>query len=291
LGWVIINNAQQSVNQTAGSLRKIRGLAWQWCSQAPRRWLRKPFGGRCARGNMKIKMSALYFLLGEILHLANQQPPFGLKSDFYQLKDKLLTRWGVFVGHDLQHIVRYCYGCNGEGEIPETRNIFGNPWFITQKCPRCGGSGIYRQFWVNLKRYRLGGREFHIPLQRFYFEKDAGIGYLHFIQGDIEHVSPKFYLAAEACWWLFLFFDRRRFFMHFGHYSYLSMKFTPMVIICSWVFSIRMFFKKAQRLAMDTLFEIMFIKRRFCRHDFGAGEEEYSCSICGAENPKWEVPF
>lgn len=27
--------AEHSVNQTAGSLQKNRGLAWQWCSQAP----------------------------------------------------------------------------------------------------------------------------------------------------------------------------------------------------------------------------------------------------------------
>lgn len=232
------------------------------------------------------------FVLGELLHLANCNPPTGWRHEFYLLKDTLLNRYATYVGRDLQHIRKECYGCNGSGKHQEEHFVFGQIWYTSSPCSRCGTTGVYEEFWVNLKRYRLGRHEFHCPLDRFCKEADAGIGYLAVIDGYIRHPSPKYYLYAEAAFWLALLFDRPLFLRRFGRSGYPSRKFTPMVILSTWLFGICHLHDTLRQRWYRIGRGMMKVRQSLCRHhDFGEMEMEHVCKKCGFDNPRWEVPF
>jgi len=236
------------------------------------------------------KSILINFILGELLHLANALPPFALKQEFYQLKDHILQCHGVRVGRDLQHIYKECYNCDGSGKIFRVRSAFGNPWNALEgPCWKCAGSGVYENYWVNLLRYRLGRREFHKPLEKFYNWEHAGIGYDDVIEGYIRHQHAPFYLYAEAAYWLALFFDRNLFFRKFGHSGYPATKFTPMVILTTLVFNIRIFPEQVHTRWTWIGRNVQAIRQRYCRHDFSI--KQYQCSKCHAFNPEDDAPF
>lgn len=45
-----------------------------------------------------------------LLHLANANPPFSTRQEFYTLKHRLLKRYGHFEGHQIQEIRKDCWG-------------------------------------------------------------------------------------------------------------------------------------------------------------------------------------
>ena len=130
-------------------------------------------------------------IIGWLLHHANAAPPPYQREAFYQLKDRLLHRYGRRTGRDVQHIVKPCW--NGP-------------------CWRCGHTGIYHQFWVLLERWTLGGWTFHRPIQRFLRSpsEDTGQDLPVTIEGTIRHDNPG-PLATECALWLALRFDRALF--------------------------------------------------------------------------------
>ena len=121
------------------------------------------------------------------------------------------------------------------------------------------------------------------------------------IEGYIRHEHPKHYLSAEAAYWLALFFDRATFFRWFGHTGHSSRKFTPMVILGTWLFKIRQLKYIRYRIAdkfswWRRLYRASMQKR--CRHDFPPVEEPSvwdTCKKCGVERiytPGYDgVPF
>lgn len=166
-------------------------------------------------------------LLGRLLHLANSSPPFR-KTEFYALKDRLLRRWGTRGGYDVQHIVHWCYAC--EGRPTRGRN----------RCWKCGGTGIFREFWVVLERWELAGYPFHRPVSRLSYRPDlADQPTTGKIEGRIEHRHYPYYLSREASYWLALVYDRPLFWATFGHNGYPCWKWTPLVILASGVFQVR----------------------------------------------------
>ena len=229
-------------------------------------------------------------LIGELLHTANSYPPFHWKREFYELKDYLLRRYGTVQEMDLQHIVKECYACNGERRITETVLSFGEPFKMhTKTCYKCNGTGTYEEFWIYLLRYQLGRHTFHIPGKKFYSRERAGWISGDEIDGYIVHRHPDYYLYAEATYWLALFFDRALFFRKFGHSGYPAMKFTPMVILATLVFNVRMFPGLVHNRWRWLMRDVQAIRQRYCRHDFGS--DEYQCRKCHAYNPDNDVPF
>ena len=229
-------------------------------------------------------------ILGELLHIANSSPPFGWKREFYELKDYLLRRYGTVQEMDLQHIVKECYACNGEKRIAETVLAFGQPFTMhTKACWKCAGTGTYEEYWVHLLRYQLGKHQFHIPIKRFYDRESAGWVSGDEIEGYIRHHSPDYYLYAEAAYWLAFLFDWNLFLRKFGHCGYHSRKFTPMVILATLVFNIRIFPKQVHTRWSWIGRNVQAIRQRYCRHDFSINQ--YQCSKCHALNPEDDVPF
>lgn len=136
--------------------------------------------------------------LATLLHKANSSPPWEFKKDFYELKQRILQRFGTPDGHDVQHIPgKECYGCDGTG-------IFKYSEYDT--CERCYGSGWYKQpVWVVLRRYRFGRYVFHSPESRSYTRPDPDITRIH---GYVEHARYPGRQHDLAFAWLCLLFGR-----------------------------------------------------------------------------------
>ena len=130
-----------------------------------------------------------------LLHVANTDTGPALRTEFYDLKERLLKKHGRFVGHQIQEIKKPCWGPWGN-EYGERQGCLG------EKCPHCGGTGVFDLRWVRLERWEWGGFVFHRPagdtrtIPSPYPPRDM-------ILGRIQH--RKYGLGAnEARLWLFL---------------------------------------------------------------------------------------
>lgn len=184
-------------------------------------------------------------ILGALLQSANSHPPVLAKGDFYRLKDRILRRYGELVRHDLQHIKKPCWGCNGTGTFTGCDNGWSWVECPPTPCLRCGATGVYSEFWTVLEVWRLGGRHFHRPLFRTHNEQDPRL--VHFasgllfddgrrIEGYIEHKPHRH--AAEAAYILALLFDRPLFWRLWGSCGHRR-KHTPL----AWTGSVAFWFR------------------------------------------------
>ena len=123
------------------------------------------------------------------LYLANTAV-YPEKSDFfYPLKAKLLKRYGTEDGYDIQHIVKCCWSCEGDG------------------CYRCYQSGIYREDWHYLQNYKLGDRIYHIPVNTVH---DSAV-LKNEIEGLIQHDQIDLRAGVRAMYWLCLVYEPNTF--------------------------------------------------------------------------------
>ena len=178
-------------------------------------------------------------LLGYLLHLANRSVSIISREGFYNLKKKLLQKYGTFDSVEMQHIKKECYSCKN--------GVFISKWKEPQTCWACCGTGIYTEFWTRLEKHKLGNYYFHTPTERFLrhqykpIEGDKTIS----IEGLIEHTKPKYNLAREATLWLYLFFDFKLFKKEIRSIQCLSGVRTPLVLLGNIIFTFRHFeFKK-----------------------------------------------
>jgi hypothetical protein len=130
-------------------------------------------------------------LLSWLLRHANAHPPATRSKEFYALKDRLLRRYAAHVGSDVQRIAAPCWGrypgpCEGD------------------RCPRCGGTGVYAERFIALERWNFAGRIFHRPVGPARSREVT-------IEGRIEHRGVAYRTAQEAALWLALLCDRRLF--------------------------------------------------------------------------------
>jgi hypothetical protein len=129
-----------------------------------------------------------------LLVRANAKPPHSHREPFYQLKDRLLHRFGRLIGTEWQHIRKTCWSCD-DGVRDDG-----------DSCWKCGGTGIYQQTWVLLQRWEIGGAIFHRPVRRTPLDPHGVVT----IHGYITH--PEYRAdTTEALLWLALLFDRRLF--------------------------------------------------------------------------------
>lgn len=179
-------------------------------------------------------------LLARLLHLANSDPHYYHRAEFYALKERLLRRYGRLTGYAIQSFPgQVCFRCNGSGE---------DPWDYgdddqAEPCDRCGGDGWWkRPVWVTLECWDLAGYPFHRPAGRVYERPeilDRPTRAAREIQGHIEHRRYSYYLSREAFYWLALVYDRPLFWASWGHTAHLGRKRTPLVILGTWLFGVR----------------------------------------------------
>jgi len=172
-------------------------------------------------------------IISELLWLANSRPPALERESFYKMKSVLLNRYGKKSGIDVQHIKKECWECNK--------------------------NGIYQEFWTMLQKYQLGNHIFHVPIsERLYENPNIKVT----ITDYIKHKSPKYYLSAEALYWLALIYDRQLFWNTFGHCGHISKKYTPLVILGTWIFKSKQIWRKLKYSIND-----IFNKRMNCDYD------------------------
>lgn len=137
-------------------------------------------------------------LLAWVMHLANQDSC----DQWFALKRRLLIRFGVRDGFDLQDLIKHCRECNGAGYIsPDPDHRF--------RCRRCR-DGIYARTFNQLHRWQVQGWLFHTP-ERVYSQVAAD-----YLRDEARSVitTVKQYrrgfprLAREAQLWLLFVFDR-----------------------------------------------------------------------------------
>jgi len=243
------------------------------------------------------------WILGELLHLANSAPPWW-KQEFYRIKDQILYAHGRYEAYHLQHILKECYTCEGTGKKQVWLRVLGELMDLRSgNCLRCHGTGKYEEFWTVLISYRLGNRRFHTPIggKHYRFEDVPPFVFKEKIEGYIRHDHPRYYQNVEAAYWLALIYDRKTFFDRFGHAGHPSRKFTPMVILGTWLFNLRQL--KHIRYRIDRKFgywkfQIEAFRQKHCRHEFESlGEPSVwdRCEKCGVERlytPGYDgIPF
>lgn len=164
-------------------------------------------------------------ILGLLLHYANRRPSILYKTEFYALKTKLLLKRGIRTGTSFQHIKKECFRC-------DHGMYYSHYWATYERCWDCCGTGVYEEFWTELANYRLGKYSFHIPIARYYMPPDFNT---EPIEGYIRHTAPKYYIANECCYWLFLLYDRPTFVKFFIKSTSMSVPLrnirTPLIFI------------------------------------------------------------
>ncbi len=93
-------------------------------------------------------------LLARLLHVANSSPPHTRRKEFYALKDRLLKRYAVRGGDEIQEIKKECWGYNNDHGCHKTTLC------------KCRGTGVFDHFFVRLEVYRWRGYKFHRPVER-----------------------------------------------------------------------------------------------------------------------------
>ncbi len=233
-------------------------------------------------------MNKLFKLItGELLALANREFRTG---SFYALKDRILAAHGTLLaGYDAQHVVKKCYKCE-EGRISQGEFIVhGQIWRPKGSvCPRCGGSGIFDEFWVALEVYRLGRHEFHKPVYRVHdregFEaiiREKGITPRIHFEGLIRHEAPRFRLGYEAGWWLVLLFAPKDLRSYWFGMTWIAGAFLPLLLVNNLIF----FWNNSIAPHLKA------VRRRLCWHEFDTDVWAFTaydcCKKCGAE--RWQI--
>lgn len=92
-----------------------------------------------------------------LLGVANRSRNLG--DGFYELKRRLVRRYGRFVRNINQEILRECWGCE-DGPV--------------QGCSRCGGTGVYSIRWWRLATWEAYGHVFHWPASELFSRPSRG---------------------------------------------------------------------------------------------------------------------
>lgn len=101
-------------------------------------------------------------ILSYLLHHANREYR---SDDFYRIKDRILTKYGKVVGHDVQFIEgKKCRSCGGFGYHRRYSNT-GRVYDLVD-CYHCWGGWYKHPAWVLLQRIQFGRYIFHKPVEK-----------------------------------------------------------------------------------------------------------------------------
>jgi hypothetical protein len=139
-------------------------------------------------------------ILSWLLHHANR---LGKNVYFYQIKNKLLNKYGTFLCYDIQFIEgKKCHSCRGTG-IHHYYDFDGEI-YDTDLCWHCHNGWYKRPFWTILAKIKFGEYKFHQPFKKVYEKPDNTI---ELINGYIEHTPGKY--SGFALFVLCLLYEKK----------------------------------------------------------------------------------
>lgn len=127
-------------------------------------------------------------ILSTLLHYANRTSFDKRIIRFYEVKNKILKKYGKFERYDLQFIEgKKCYSCDGTG-------IYQS-WYNNEKdmCYNCYNGWYKRPFWSLLEVVRFGKYTFHQPKEKLYKKPESLEAT---INGYISHSEPNYGFLA-----------------------------------------------------------------------------------------------
>lgn len=122
---------------------------------------------------------------------------------FYEIKNRILKKYGNPIGFDIQHIEgKQCFSCGGTG-THHYINWEGEE-YDRDTCWHCSGTGWFkRPVWNYLYQIKFGRYVFHQPFERAYIKPE---GTLLVFVGYVEHNKTKY--TDFALFLLFLAFEK-----------------------------------------------------------------------------------
>ena len=182
-------------------------------------------------------------VLSWLLHHANRE---GRNEYFYKIKNRILSKYSIHLGYDVQFIAgKKCFTCGGTGTY--------EGYDFKDDCRNCDGTGWYKLPVYNiLARVQFGNYLFHQPFKRTFIKPKTISSPI--IQGYITHNRSQY--GKFALFILFLFFDKHYLKRCFGiarskwhrYWKYNKRAWLPRT-----VFKIKLFFKELN------------VKRRFIK--------------------------
>jgi hypothetical protein len=146
-------------------------------------------------------------ILAHLLHHANR---CSKDHEFYQIKDRLLQKYGEPAWFDIQHIEgKHCSSCEGTGI--HYKYDYRGKVYERDACWHCYNGWFKRPMWVMLERRKFGRYTFHKPIDRKYCEENPyRIPSMNFkvIDGYISHQPAKY--SYLALWLLYLVYNPRQ---------------------------------------------------------------------------------
>lgn len=204
-------------------------------------------------------MKLFTHFLGEVLYLVNSNKPN--RNSYFELKEKIVKKYGTKIGLDVQHVKKICYACHGTGWYEEGI-----------RCYKCQ-NGIYHEFWTLLSKWQIGNRSFHLIDRRINEQYANDMINVGRIEGLIVNNSSVSYLTSyRAFRFLQFMFDFKRFIKS----EFLNFYWKHQINIAN-------FFGGISR----------FIKQSTCKH-FWEDDHDYTCRYCSKINPDYDydwVPF
>ena len=137
------------------------------------------------------------------LETANAAEYFDKHAVFYPLKSRLLRRFAVPDGYDVQTIKKPCWCGDGvwrgiDDQLPRA---------LWERCHKCSGTGIYSNRQIALRRWLLNGTLFHEPAPEVFIED---ISPAEHINGLIKHSPTSSTAGNRAMLRLLLRYEPRR---------------------------------------------------------------------------------
>lgn len=163
-------------------------------------------------------------LLAKLLHYANSGPQGG--SRFYDVKKRLLWKYGTYRGDTLQKIVKPCWG--------DYNRNYDEYEVCGDGCRKCGGTGVFSTVWHRLRKYEFCGFQFLIPDGSTSIPPETPEWVT--ITGRIEHRDYGLWSSEAELWLYLLAGEWRQFFRQFRGSFYYTPGWCPLLRIQkTWV--------------------------------------------------------
>jgi len=175
-------------------------------------------------------------ILAKLLHYANSCPSDG--DRFYELKKRLLLKYGTYKGDTLQKIEKPCWG-----EWDYMWHEYGG--CEGEQCTRCCGTGVFQTIYHRLMKFEFCGFHFFIPEGSTSIPPEDPESVT--ITGRIEHQDYGLWSSEAELWLYLLAGEWRQFFGQFRGSFYVNPGCYPLLRTQKILAKVYNFFRNLRR--------------------------------------------